>query len=119
MAYEPYEWKAKDNITTARLNHIEQGIAAGGGAMVVSMDLDSKPTSVPFPMTWKEVNDTITSGTIVIVKNVNSSDNSTSTSIVTTFSSGGRYRLAVMGYDVATFSAASENDYPVLDGQVR
>lgn len=119
MAYEPYEWKAKDNITTARLNHIEQGIASGGGAMVVSMDLgDTPPTSVTFPMTWKEVNDTITSGTIVIVK-VNSSDNSTSTSIVTTFSSGGKYRLVAVGYGVLTFSATSENDYPVLDDDVR
>lgn len=119
MAYEPYEWKAKDNITTARLNHIEQGIAAGGGAMVVSMDLDSESTSVTFPMTWKEVNDTITSGTIVIFK-INSSDNNTSTSIVTTFrSGGGKYKLYVAGFESATFSATSENDYPVWDGDDR
>lgn len=112
MAYEPYEWKAKDNITTARLNHIEQGIASGGGAMVVSMDLGDTPT---FPMTWKEVNDTITSGTIVIVK-VNSSDNYTSTSIVTTFrSGGGEYKLYVAGFESVIFSATSENDYPVLE----
>ena len=30
MSYEPTEWKAGDTITSAKLNKIEQGIAAGG-----------------------------------------------------------------------------------------
>lgn len=111
MAYEPYTWKAKDNITTARLNHIEQGIASGGGAMVVSMDIDDNSPSITFPMTWKEVNDTITAGTMVIFK-INGSDY-TDTSIVVASGGGDTYMLTAWGTRMATFYADSENDYPV------
>lgn len=38
MAYEPTEWRAGDIITSARLNKMEQGIAAGeGGTLVVDL----------------------------------------------------------------------------------
>lgn len=38
MAYEPTVWQAGDTITSARLNKLEQGVANGGGSMVVRLE---------------------------------------------------------------------------------
>lgn len=35
MAYEPTNWKAGDVVTSAKLNKMEQGIAASGGIRIV------------------------------------------------------------------------------------
>lgn len=35
MAYEPTVWQAGDTITSARLNKLEQGVAEGGGGVLV------------------------------------------------------------------------------------
>lgn len=37
MAYEPTTWQAGDTITSARLNKMEQGIAEGGGVLMVEL----------------------------------------------------------------------------------
>ena len=36
MSYEPYTWQSGDVVTSARLNHMEQGIAGGGGALKIT-----------------------------------------------------------------------------------
>ena len=38
MSYEPTQWKDGDLVTSAKLNKIEQGIAAGGGVLIVHVD---------------------------------------------------------------------------------
>ena len=38
MTYTPTTWRAGDTITSARLNRMEQGIAAGGGVLLVEME---------------------------------------------------------------------------------
>lgn len=37
MSYTPTNWKAGDVVTSAKLNKMEQGIAAGGGIRVVHL----------------------------------------------------------------------------------
>lgn len=38
MTYTPTTWRAGDTITSARLNRMEQGIATGGGVLMVEME---------------------------------------------------------------------------------
>lgn len=61
MSYEKNTWQKGDVITANKLNHMEDGIAGGGGVIVHS---DSDDV---FDKTWKEIHDAITSGACVIV----------------------------------------------------
>lgn len=40
MSYTPTNWKAGDIVTSAKLNKIEQGIAASGGIRIVHWTMD-------------------------------------------------------------------------------
>ena len=58
MSYTPTEWKSGDTITSAKLNKIEQGIAAGGGGggggvLVVGVDWDVDNGTLD--KTWSEI----------------------------------------------------------------
>lgn len=35
MAYEPHEWVAGETVTASKLNHLEQGVAEGGGGTYI------------------------------------------------------------------------------------
>lgn len=39
MSYTPTNWKAGDIVTSAKLNKMEQGIAAGGGIRIVHLTM--------------------------------------------------------------------------------
>lgn len=45
MAYEPTTWQAGDTITSARLNKMEQGIAEGGGVLMVELTYEEDEES--------------------------------------------------------------------------
>lgn len=51
MTYNPTTWKDGDIVTSAKLNKIEQGIAAGGGFLVIN-DIDGT-----LDKTWQEIYD--------------------------------------------------------------
>lgn len=56
MSYTPTEWKSGDTITSAKLNKMEQGIAAGGsggGVLVVVANMGTGALD----KTWQEIND--------------------------------------------------------------
>ena len=52
MSYEPTNWKDGDLVTSAKLNKIEQGIAAGGGVLIVHVDKNKT-----LDKTWQEIHD--------------------------------------------------------------
>ena len=52
MSYEPTNWKDGDLVTSAKLNKIEQGIAAGGGVLIVNGDENGR-----LDRTWQEIYD--------------------------------------------------------------
>ena len=55
MSYTPTTWAAGDTVTAAKLNKLEQGVASGGGVLVVHATVaDSTAT---YDKTWKEIND--------------------------------------------------------------
>ena len=51
MAYEPTNWKTGDVVTSAKLNKLEQGVAAGSGVLVVSKDTATSALD----KTWREI----------------------------------------------------------------
>lgn len=62
MAYEKQEWKTGDVITESKLNHIEDGIANGGG--VISSYLSEDDI---LDKTWNEINTALRNGQLVIL----------------------------------------------------
>lgn len=63
MSYVKQTWQTGDTVTSAKLNHMEDGIAAGGGVLVVGLDT----TTYALDKTWQEIHDAIENGQIPIV----------------------------------------------------
>lgn len=57
MAYEPTNWKTGDVVTSAKLNKLEQGVAAGSGVLVVQMTVDEAANRGTLDKTWQEIHD--------------------------------------------------------------
>lgn len=69
MSYNPTQWKDGDLVTSAKLNKIEQGIAAGGGSGVPIIHATSLNGQPPvLDKTWQEIYD---AGCGVIVLDIN------------------------------------------------
>lgn len=64
MSYEPTNWKDGDLVTSAKLNKLEQGVAAGGGITFVEMD--SKSNTYTLNKTWQEIYDAAKSGVVYL-----------------------------------------------------
>ena len=65
MSYEPTNWKAGDTVTSAKLNKLEQGIAAasgGGGVLVVHFDTNT----LALDKTYSEIKAAAETGIVVI-----------------------------------------------------
>ena len=67
MSYEPNEWAKGDVVTSAKLNHIENGIAGAGTAFIVNVEVDEQTGKDVFDKTWKEIHDAIISGHNVLI----------------------------------------------------
>lgn len=50
MSYTPTQWKDGDLVTSAKLNKLEQGVANGGGIMVIHEDENGI-----LDKTWQEI----------------------------------------------------------------
>ena len=55
MSYEKQNWKNGDVITESKLNHMEDGIAGGGGVLVVNGTVDG--STMTLDKTWQEIHD--------------------------------------------------------------
>lgn len=69
MAYEPTTWKSGDVVTSAKLNHMEQGIAGAGQMIIVRND----PETFTLQSTWQEIYDALKAGVFVYVNGYNES----------------------------------------------
>ena len=65
MAYEKQTWQTGDVVTAAKLNHMEDGIEAGGGVTVIPLEFESDVfrTSV----TWQTIKDLVHGGDQVML----------------------------------------------------
>lgn len=73
MSYTKNTWATGDTITADKLNHIENGIAAGG-AMVVNATYDESTLTYTLNKTWQEIHDALAAGVMVIVIGADSED---------------------------------------------
>ena len=116
MAYEKNIWKTGDIVTSAKLNHMEDGIADGTFLITVVIDPES-PSMATLDKTWKEIHDAFLEGKqCVVVWDQSYDDNvSTAWSIVSELSiSNGLYHVT-FGYNSNMFSTSSEDGYPEMN----
>lgn len=62
MSYEPTQWKAGDTVTSAKLNKIEQGIAANGGVLIIPIFSYNENFELICNMTFEEIKTAIDNG---------------------------------------------------------
>ena len=55
MSYEPTTWKDGDLVTSAKLNKLENGVAAAGGASILIANIDIETNTLD--KTWQEIHD--------------------------------------------------------------
>ena len=105
MAYEPTNWQAGDIVTSAKLNKIEQGIAAGGGILVVHNENGT------LDKTWQEIYDA--DFTILSVME----DGEKAVYPIIHIGVNNLTNIYVVQTDqgLLSFSAPTPNDYPVYD----
>lgn len=107
MSYEPHTWVAGETVTPSKLNHIEQGIANGGGGVLFVTDNDGTLSH-----TWQEVADAIENNQMVFLK-IESSGSFSGMIYFYPLSIIQPYGLFFT--DVLIYSADSANEYPSKD----
>lgn len=70
MAYTPHEWSTGETITAAKLNALENGVAAGGGSLVCICEFNDELDEYALDHTVQEIYDAYMDGTPVFVKYV-------------------------------------------------
>ena len=108
MSYEPTQWKDGDLVTSAKLNKLEQGVANGGGIMVVHANED-----MVLDKTWQEIYNggfgviTGTTSFGIYYLPIIGIHTYTNQFIITTIINGEK------GPEIAIFMAQSADDYPI------
>lgn len=70
MSYEKHSWVHGETITPALLNHMEDGIASGGGGMLIvqqTITTAEGATTYTLDKTWKEIDDAMAAGIYPII----------------------------------------------------
>ena len=123
MSYVKQTWQTGDVVTSAKLNHMEDGIAAGGGSggggvLVVGLDM----TTYALDKTWQEIYDAMAAGQIAVIGYAMETGDALISGLYTVVQANGQsgsYSVATLSLDinevaVATFAASSADGYPVL-----
>ena len=111
MSYEKQNWKNGDVITETKLNHMEDGIATGGGVLVVGVTMVGETPTLD--KTWQQIHD----APIAILKS--ESDGEVSIYFLAGLTSmEGEFRanfvnLVVQGEPVYT-KATTADGYPII-----
>lgn len=107
MAYEKQTWAKGDVVTSAKLNHMEDGIATGGGVLVVNATTEDEDVKV-LGSTWQEIYD----APVAFVKSVNDMGKNLFL-IGAVYEYGGEYKVEA---GANTYSAETANGYPASQG---
>ena len=102
MTYNPTTWKDGDIVTSAKLNKIEQGIAAGGGFLIIN-DIDGT-----LDKTWQEIYD---AGCGVIVKREDG--DITNCIIIGIGAADNEYYIDAISNEYNYYKTNDPNEYPV------
>ena len=107
MAYVKQTWQTGDTVTSAKLNHMEDGIAAAGGVLVVH-DVDGT-----LDKTWQEIHDAFIANGVVVA------DGNFLVSVSVVLTAHGQYLVGTSNsglYSERSYSATSANGYPSYTG---
>ena len=119
MSYTKNTWKAGDTITSAKLNNMEDGIAAAGGGGALIVEATVNDGSMILNKTWKEIHDAtncafifpMSATSFSVFTNYNCTPGSGkvfySVTVFVFIKDGG-----VVDTGETTFTAVTENDYP-------
>lgn len=109
MSYTPTEWKAGDTVTSAKLNKIEQGIAAGGGILIAHPTIKNNVPTLD--KTWQEIHDADVC--YIIQRN---EEGSNCQLVTETYIDDGLYSVDVFDFtdDLKTYAIDSPSNYPIL-----
>ena len=112
MSYTKQNWQSGDTITATKLNHMEDGIADGGGVLFIN--IAEEGDSLVMDKTWQQIHDAPFAvvpyeyeGTLVMSAIVSVSDNPYSVTMQALLTGDGGTLPPK-----ETFSANSANDYP-------
>lgn len=115
MAYEKNTWATGDVVTSAKLNHMEDGIA--GGYLIITATDDTEAMTVTLDKTWNEIKAALDAKIPCFIFSLWSEDEDYSTALVPLANAGytasfdNPYTVInVMGI---TYYAASPDGYPV------
>lgn len=111
--YVKQTWQTGDVVTSAKLNHMEDGIAAaGGGVLVVNVtDVDGTPTC---DKTAGEIMSAMETGRVVF-KERGDEGGFTFLSLMTAdYTPNDGYTFVLMSEEATVFVADTANDYPVV-----
>lgn len=128
MAYEPTNWKTGDVVTSAKLNKLEQGVAAGSGVLVVHSTYDESTQTVTLDKTWQEIYDASHNGSLVVSTYEGEHGETVFESYMTGIDNVRGYHVFFLScyYDAATsemkyermsFIASGPDAYPATSGQ--
>ena len=123
MAYEPTNWKTGDVVTSAKLNKLEQGVAAGSGVLVLHSTYDESLDTYVLDKTAFEIYSASLEGKVVVI-----APNSETMLFTTSYLSlitvnpetdASAFRFMDISPDgqigVAMYIAGTQNDYPRLN----
>ena len=114
MAYTKTTWATGDVVTSAKLNHIEDGIANASGSGTLVIRVNFVDENDVLDKTWKEIFDVIKSGTFAFV--LGGGENEAFCAPVTLVSNNDDETFIVEvleGTEIASYTTDSENGYPV------
>lgn len=106
MAYVKQTWQTGDTVTSAKLNHMEDGIAAAGGAALV-VNCDSETNTLD--KTWQEIHDAFIANGVVVA------DGNFRVSVSVVLTAHGQYLVGTSNsrlYPERSYLATSANGYP-------
>lgn len=106
MSYEKQNWKNGDVITETKLNHMEDGIATGGGVLVVNGTIDGN--TMTLDKTWQEIHD---AGTVVLIFEFDADTQVSNWLTMVDYINGG-YGCTFIGGNKIEFHTDSADGYP-------
>lgn len=112
MSYEKQTWQTGDVVTSAKLNHMEDGIAAGG-VLVVNVTYDAETEVSTCDKTAGEMWAACLSGGVVLLQTDGVVTYYDTIASASEQSDGYRFSDAALNL---LLSAATANDYPATSG---
>lgn len=114
MSYTPTNWKDGDIVTAEKLNKLENGVA-GGGTLIIHINVDELTGMRTLDKTLKEINDAFMVGKVcIVVLNDNPSENTIINHTVISEMAGGIVSFYTHDNGTVDCLARSENEYPIV-----